>query len=65
MNANMTMCNVIWGMQLLILICVMSPYFLIVVIVAVFLFASITVRGCLGEGALLVSLPACSACRCT
>lgn len=47
-NANMTMCNIIWGMQLLILICIMSPYFLIVVVVAVFLFASITI----------VSLPA-------
>ncbi|XP_075544162.1 multidrug resistance-associated protein 1-like isoform X5 [Dermacentor variabilis] len=47
-NANMTMCNIVWGMQLLILICVMSPYFTILVIMAVFIFASITI----------VSLPA-------
>ncbi|XP_077519149.1 multidrug resistance-associated protein 1-like [Amblyomma americanum] len=47
-NANLTMCNIVWGMQLLILICIMSPYFTIVVIIAVCLFASITI----------VSLPA-------
>ncbi|KAL1434835.1 hypothetical protein MTO96_001724 [Rhipicephalus appendiculatus] len=47
-NANMTMCNIVWGMQLLILICIMSPYFTIVVVMAVLLFASITI----------VSLPA-------
>nr|XP_037285358.1 multidrug resistance-associated protein 1-like isoform X2 [Rhipicephalus microplus] len=42
-NANMTMCNIVWGMQLLILICIMSPYFTIVVVMAVLLFASVTV----------------------
>ncbi|XP_075738398.1 multidrug resistance-associated protein 1 isoform X3 [Rhipicephalus microplus] len=47
-NANMTMCNIVWGMQLLILICIMSPYFTIVVVMAVLLFASVTI----------VSLPA-------
>ncbi|KAL3188436.1 hypothetical protein MRX96_003415 [Rhipicephalus microplus] len=47
-NANMTMCNIVWGMQLLILICIMSPYFTIVVFMAVLLFASVTI----------VSLPA-------